>query len=555
MKKATIYLFMIFAMVATAFAAPTVTVTSPTNGTVFTTKSVAFSYSILPDSNDTTCTYSSAPSGTPGYSETGINVTGTFGTFISKNFTTAYSGDNYNVSWTLTCSNFTGATTSTSGIFTIREVPVFTSSPSTTATRNQPYSYQVTATDSDGIVPYTSASLITAPAGMTISLTGLISWTPTSVGKYTVTVRTRDNAGLTTDQTFTIEVKTDSKLRIKSINLDLSGDDNILTSNFQEVLDTDVIMGESMAIYVDMCNDQENGQDIKNAEVEVTIKDLDGGDDIGGTISRFTLDGNTCDEKKVKLDVDKIPYTADYKRYEVRVDLKGRNESNGVSMSDFWTVYFTVFKDSDPNIKITSFGAFPTEISCDRTFSLDVKGVNIGDNDDNVVLRMESTALRINEVREFEMGDNPDDDCNALNEPEEGCFLFDGSFTYSVSPNLAAGLYPITVYTYRDTSRQTDKQTINLKVSACVVDGPTRPTTPTEPAAPTTPTTPTEPRKEEPIVVVQPTTPVTPTTTPIRIVERKSLAESNYYTVLLVLGNVGLLALIVFVLSQAMRKR
>jgi hypothetical protein len=69
------------------------------------------------------------------------------------------------------------------------------------------YTYNVNATDPDGdILIY---SLINNPIGMTInSTTGLINWTPTSTGDYTVTVEVFDNGSPveSTTQSFTITV-------------------------------------------------------------------------------------------------------------------------------------------------------------------------------------------------------------------------------------------------------------------------------------------------------------------------------------------------------------
>ena len=81
-------------------------------------------------------------------------------------------------------------------------VPAFTSSPVTTAVLNGNYSYQALTTAN----PQASYSLTSAPAGMTInSSTGLISWIPTSVGSYNVTVLAANGDGQT-PQSFAINV-------------------------------------------------------------------------------------------------------------------------------------------------------------------------------------------------------------------------------------------------------------------------------------------------------------------------------------------------------------
>ncbi|CDI04394.1 exported hypothetical protein [Candidatus Competibacter denitrificans Run_A_D11] len=84
--------------------------------------------------------------------------------------------------------------------------PTIASTALTAATVNQAYRYALSATDPDAgdTLRY---SLITQPTGMTINATtGLIEWTPTSVGGVNVVVRVTDQGGLFAEQRFTITV-------------------------------------------------------------------------------------------------------------------------------------------------------------------------------------------------------------------------------------------------------------------------------------------------------------------------------------------------------------
>ncbi len=80
--------------------------------------------------------------------------------------------------------------------------PEITSTAVTSATKGQPYSYDVNATDSDGNT--LTYSLTTKPSGMAInSSTGLITWTPSTIGCYSVIVKVSDGE-LIVFQTFVI---------------------------------------------------------------------------------------------------------------------------------------------------------------------------------------------------------------------------------------------------------------------------------------------------------------------------------------------------------------
>ena len=93
--------------------------------------------------------------------------------------------------------------------------PVIASSPVTSTTKDEPYSYDVNATDIDGdTLVY---SLTANPSGMTInSSTGLIAWTPTTSGDFDVTVKVSDGE-LTGTQSFTITVEDNSTYNIRDI--------------------------------------------------------------------------------------------------------------------------------------------------------------------------------------------------------------------------------------------------------------------------------------------------------------------------------------------------
>ncbi|TAN40736.1 MAG: hypothetical protein EPN25_06495 [Nitrospirae bacterium] len=88
------------------------------------------------------------------------------------------------------------------------QVPVVTiaSFPGTTAFIGQPYNYQVVATNPSPVCGSLTYTLDLNPAGMSISPTGLIQWTPTpaQAGSNAVTVRVTDPIGFFDTQSFTV---------------------------------------------------------------------------------------------------------------------------------------------------------------------------------------------------------------------------------------------------------------------------------------------------------------------------------------------------------------
>ncbi|MCB9936419.1 MAG: hypothetical protein H6840_12090, partial [Planctomycetes bacterium] len=83
--------------------------------------------------------------------------------------------------------------------------PVITSTAPTSATVGQLYSYQAAATDADGDT--LSWTLTVKPTGMTVSASGLLSWTPATgqEGSHNVTLQVSDGVA-TAQQSWTINV-------------------------------------------------------------------------------------------------------------------------------------------------------------------------------------------------------------------------------------------------------------------------------------------------------------------------------------------------------------
>jgi len=128
------------------------------------------------------------------------------------------------VSFTPTAGNFpvTARVTDQGGLFATQSfvlvvafpntAPVITSTPTTVALLNRIYSFQMTATDSPGSI--LRFSLDVAPAGMTITAGGFISWLPTVATAAAVTVRVTDQGGLFATRSFTIVARQQELLKV-----------------------------------------------------------------------------------------------------------------------------------------------------------------------------------------------------------------------------------------------------------------------------------------------------------------------------------------------------
>lgn len=87
----------------------------------------------------------------------------------------------------------------------LNQVPTITSTPVTTGTEGEPYTYDVDATDPDNDT--LTFSLTVFPTGMVIDAnTGVITWTSASPGQVSVTATVDDNRGGTDSQSYTVNV-------------------------------------------------------------------------------------------------------------------------------------------------------------------------------------------------------------------------------------------------------------------------------------------------------------------------------------------------------------
>ncbi len=138
----------------------------------------------------------------------------------------------------------------------VNDVPIITSTPTTSTLEDALYNYDVDATDVDqDTLTY---SLIVNPAGMTInSSTGLIAWTPTNadVGNNGVTVQVDDGNGGITTQGYTLQVNNTNDAPIINTTTPPvnATEDSLYTYDFN-ASDDDIIHGDSLTWSTDHPN-------------------------------------------------------------------------------------------------------------------------------------------------------------------------------------------------------------------------------------------------------------------------------------------------------------
>jgi len=191
---------------------------------------------------------------------------------------------------------------------------------------------------------------------------------------------------------------------------------------------------------------------IEDIDVEVTIKDIDDGDDLeeSTTISKIT-DGQ---DKKTDLSF-RIPLFVDEGTYDVLITAEGDDE-NGTKQETSWTIELEVKKEKH-NLSIQNERISPNEISCSRSIALAFRLINLGQEDeDETVVRITSPGLGINDRLDLDISSGYHEDS-----------AYDFEKNYAIADDVDEGTYNIDVKAYYDSSKLIDSHTYTIEVKGC----------------------------------------------------------------------------------------
>ena len=396
----------------------------------------------------------------------------------------------------------------------VQDAPIVSDISNQTITVNQAFNLQVNAYDPDGdSLTYT---LVQKPDGMSITNTGLITWTPTTIGNYLVIVQVTDGT-YTSTKSFYVNVAVPKKLEIYNVEITVDG------SRDSSVGSGDIITVKpesQLSVKVSLKNMYTSSEriTIKDVILTVTAVGIDDGEDIEEETSEFNIKYNTVVSKTIDF---KIPLKVEEEEYDLIIHAEGEDE-NGYEQVAEITIKLSVDKKNH-DIKIRSLNLMPEEVSCDRTINLETQIINLGSSyEDEAGLSIESQQLKILKRESFELSNDP------LSEDSERMF----SYTFTIPDDVKTGTYSIIVRTYYNNDVLNDQKTVQLTVKDCSA---------TQTPIPTVTPTPTQT-----IVVETPT----PAVTAVPVTEEKRFTETTEYMVLLIAANVLIVAIILILLVR-----
>ncbi|MAE43238.1 hypothetical protein CMO93_05680 [Candidatus Woesearchaeota archaeon] len=341
--------------------------------------------------------------------------------------------------------SFFGKTNTTNG------APIITSTAVTSGTLTNQYSYDVDATDPDGDT--LNFSLTTAPSGMSINAaSGLITFIPSSIGNFNVIVQASDG-NLTDSQSYQLTVTNAkiNKLSISDLDVKIGSKSDKNVKNNTKLKDAEP--GDKVEFNIELKNLFTEDEDlkIKNVEVEITIEEIDDGEDLDEDANDVDIKPSKKEEVKIEFDV---PLDVEENTFDVLINIEGEDE-NGTTQEIFFKLELEVEKKKH-EIRVISASTLPPTIGCKRTFSVNSEIINTGsDDEDEVTLEVLSAELGISDItKNIELDEGTEDN------------RFTKSISVSVNDDVSPGIYPITVNTYYD-SKLSDTEKVEINVQAC----------------------------------------------------------------------------------------
>jgi hypothetical protein len=255
-----------------------------------------------------------------------------------------------------------------------------------------------------------------------------------------------------------------SKLVFSDVDVKV-GSDTSRNLKDGDSIDDEAKPGDTVEFRIELRNNFTNAEDLEmeDISVEVTIEEIDDGDDLSEESKEFDLDPD--DEDRITLRFE-IPEDVDEDSYDVIIEAEGEDQ-NGTRHSATMRLDLEVDKETHL-IKITRATLLPSSVQCNRkNVQLGVSLANVGaEDEDGVRLRLSNSDLGLDVTETIpELSEDFEDDENK----------FSKTYTFSVPATAEAGNYPVLVSAIYNKDRKRAEQTATLTVNECQLEQPATP--------------------------------------------------------------------------------
>jgi len=213
----------------------------------------------------------------------------------------------------------------------------------------------------------------------------------------------------------------------------------------------DVTPGSEIKLEIEIENlySEETNIELTDVIAKGIINGIDDGDDIEEESDEENIRAE--DTEIIELEFE-IPLEVKDKSYDLELTIEGKDEK-GIKYRQ--VVDFKVDVEKDKHDVVIKAELTNPILKCSRTTGLNLNLVNMGTNDEDVVLNIINDELELNEQLSFKLDDNP--------------FDSDSKYTNSViiaaDKEQEASIYPIRVRA--DYSSKTTEKTVELEIQDC----------------------------------------------------------------------------------------
>lgn len=352
---------------------------------------------------------------------------------------------NYNGDTSFTCTvsynNETKQVTVPVTVTAVNDAPSIAEITDKQAVEDGTFTYQISATDVDST--NLTYELTQKPTGMTVSATGLVSWTPddSQLGEHTVTAKATDSLNASATEDFKVSVRPKRVCKYGSVgDLDLTVDNPDENEEFAP--------GEEFTVDVQVEND---GSENRDVTVKAMLYDLDESEMLSSTVS---------DETRVR------------DGEEENFDMKLRVPTTDFDVNNNFVLYVTAFEDEDENcayrevpleltreddaVVVTELTLTPEETPAGKKVTATISVENVGEDDQQkVYVKLRNSYLDLKqETNHFDLDDYKSDD----NE-------YTATLTFDVPSDAEQKEYWIEAVVYFDEGRETESKVAKLVVT------------------------------------------------------------------------------------------
>ena len=225
-----------------------------------------------------------------------------------------------------------------------------------------------------------------------------------------------------------------------------------------DTIDDEAEPSDTIEFRIEVQNNFTDAEDleIEDIAVEVTIEEIDDGDDLDEESADFDLKAGR--DKRITLKFQ-VPLEVEEDTFSVTIHAEGEDE-NGTNHEADMDLELEVEKENHL-LKITRATLSPAEVSCNRkNIQASTTVINIGNEDE------EDVSVQ---VLNSDLGVDLKEDIEELTaEPNEDESRFSNTYAFNVPNDAESGSYPVIFRALFDDNRKKAEETATLTVSDCL---------------------------------------------------------------------------------------